>query len=124
MRKYEKIKRLVVREPEWFGNNMESYKEHLENVNRINAEIDFQNDRFEKTGIPPYSIKLEVGKNYSGNADDHFQILTINNELWFVTNSGCVEFDEFSDEEIKALELLAQCISENSPSIPTLPNRL
>ena len=92
--KYQKLKKWEIRSLEHFGGNINSHEHHVKFYEEKNKEIDFQNERFDKYGIPPNSIKLEVGKNYEGNADDEWEILTINNELWFCSNWSCLNFDE------------------------------
>jgi len=43
--------------------------------------------------VPFGSIKLEIGKDYIGDADGYFEVRTINEELWFVFGC-CCNFDE------------------------------
>lgn len=53
-----------------------------------------ENFRKDNPGVPDYAIELIVGKNYDGRADGDFEVKTINNKLWFIPLSSCVDFDE------------------------------
>ena len=90
--KYTKFEKVQVRNLEWFGGNVDMYNQHLAWTKETNDDVDFQNERWEKLGIPPGSIKIEPGMNYTGNADGDFEIRTINNELWFCSDWCCVNF--------------------------------
>lgn len=99
MKKYEKLKRHEIKPVEEYGGStLEEKEENKKYFENKNKEIDFQNERFNKEGIPPYSIKLEIGKNYEGDADGDWEILTINNELWFCSNWSCLNFYEIKND--------------------------
>ena len=46
------------------------------------------------TEVPPYATELIVGKNYVGRADGDFEVRTINQKIYFIPTSPCVDFGE------------------------------
>ncbi len=98
MQKYEKLKIYPLPTIDGYKDvDIEKFNEILAFSEKPNEHKRFQNERFENEGIPPTSIKLEVGKNYDGHADGNWEILTINGELWFCSDWCCVNFDEVNE---------------------------
>lgn len=95
MKKYPKLQLYSLPTPEYF-NSPEEYQHQLKYIQTQNEINQWHNERYEREGIPPYAIKLEVGKNYDGRADGAWEILTINGELWFCSDWCCVDFGEIT----------------------------
>ena len=97
MKKYELLVKGPIRDIEWFGGNVEAYQYHLEYVTKRHEYIEFENNRYLETGIPPGSIEIELGSRYNGHVDGEFEILSIGGKLWF--HSDNIDFNKIEDAD-------------------------